>query len=120
MQGTDLKALRKRAGMTQAEFGEALGITGAYVGEMERGEKTIDARTIFAARQLVEQHEPLRVTVGRFGEKFVVISTEAAPDLPGRISRVLGPGFDTAAEALAEAANFANVHGCPFIPTKLD
>jgi transcriptional regulator with XRE-family HTH domain len=52
MQGDELKALRKRAGLTQAELGDALDLTGAYVGEMERGEKKIERRTEMAVKYL--------------------------------------------------------------------
>lgn len=50
MQGSEMKALRKGVQMTQAEFAQALGISGPYVGELERGEKEIDKRTALAAR----------------------------------------------------------------------
>lgn len=49
MQGEELKALRKRIGMTQAEFAAALGLTGTFIGMMERGEKAIEKRTELAA-----------------------------------------------------------------------
>lgn len=45
MQGDELKALRKAAGMTQAELANAIGLTGTYIGLMERGEKPIERRT---------------------------------------------------------------------------
>lgn len=42
--GKRLRDLRKGAKLTQGEAAEALGISGAYLGELERGEKPIDLR----------------------------------------------------------------------------
>jgi transcriptional regulator with XRE-family HTH domain len=42
--GERLRQLRKHAKLTQGEAAEALGISGAYWGELERGEKPIDLR----------------------------------------------------------------------------
>lgn len=44
MQGSELKAIRKKLDMTQAAFAEKLGITSVYVGMLERGERPIDKR----------------------------------------------------------------------------
>lgn len=57
MQGDELKALRQKAKMTQAEFAEAMGLTGTFIGLMERGEKPIEKRTELAARWIVSQQE---------------------------------------------------------------
>lgn len=58
MQPSDLRALRKSAKMTQAELGEAIGLTQGYIGEMERGEKPIEKRTAIAVLCVVEhQHD---------------------------------------------------------------
>ncbi|MBO9377934.1 helix-turn-helix domain-containing protein [Sphingomonas histidinilytica] len=46
MQPDDLKRLRKAAGMTQGELAERLGLSQGFIGEMERGEKPIEARTV--------------------------------------------------------------------------
>lgn len=54
MQGEDLKALRKGAGMTQAELAEAIGMTGTSIGLMERGAAPIEKRTELAVRYIVE------------------------------------------------------------------
>src|SRR5438132_8685529 len=42
--GARLKALRKTQRLTQSQAGELLGFSAAYIGELERGEKKIDAR----------------------------------------------------------------------------
>src|SRR3569623_3157449 len=43
-EGKRLRDLRKQSKLTQGEAAEALGISGAYLGEVERGEKAIDFR----------------------------------------------------------------------------
>lgn len=53
MQGEELKAIRKALGLTQAKFAEELGITGVFVGLMERDERPIERRTELAARYLL-------------------------------------------------------------------
>ncbi|PTQ12975.1 hypothetical protein CLG96_02190 [Sphingomonas oleivorans] len=63
MQADELKALRKALGLTQAELGEALGMTSKYVGMMERGEAAIEIRTALAMRYLAEHPEAARAEV---------------------------------------------------------
>jgi transcriptional regulator with XRE-family HTH domain len=53
MQGDELRAMRKALGMTQAAMGDALGVSGVYVGMMERGEYAIERRTELAVRYLM-------------------------------------------------------------------
>jgi len=50
MQPDELKRLRKGMGLTQGEMAARLGLSHGYIGEMERGEKPIERRTIQAAR----------------------------------------------------------------------
>ncbi|AGH49025.1 MULTISPECIES: helix-turn-helix transcriptional regulator [Sphingomonas] len=50
MQGAELKALRKTAGMSQAEFAEAIGMSRETIGLMERDQEPIARRTALAAR----------------------------------------------------------------------
>lgn len=57
MQADELKAIRKAMGMTQGAFAAALGLTGTFIGLMERGERPIERRTAFAARYLAEHPE---------------------------------------------------------------
>lgn len=56
MQGDELRALRKSAGMTQAEMAEAIGMTATSIGLMERG-APIEKRTALAVRYVVEHAE---------------------------------------------------------------
>lgn len=48
MQAEELRALRKRAGLTQGQLAEVVGLSQGYIGEMERGEKPIEKRTELA------------------------------------------------------------------------
>lgn len=45
MQGSELRALRDAAGMTQGELAAQMGMSRGYIGELERGEKSIEERT---------------------------------------------------------------------------
>lgn len=114
MQGSELKAIRKAVGLKQPEFGEKLGISGPYVGELERGEKVIDARTARAVLHLHEELLPLRVTIGTFGDKYVVILTEAAPG--GRVHNVQTPAYDGIGEAMTAAFKLSTEKGVPALP----
>ncbi len=100
MQGSELRDLRKQAGLTQAEFGAALHISGAYVGELERGEKPIPPATADLALLLFAH----RVSVARFGEKFAVVLTEPKRGTPpGRVHTIHAPVQENEAEAIAAA-----------------
>jgi DNA-binding XRE family transcriptional regulator len=48
MQGSDLREIRKRLAMTQAELAAALDLSPQFIGMMERGEKPIEKRTELA------------------------------------------------------------------------
>lgn len=50
MQPDELKRLRKRAGLSQGQLAQKIGLSLGYVGEMERGEKPIDFRTAEVVR----------------------------------------------------------------------
>lgn len=45
MQGDELKALRKQAGLTQIELAKVLDLSPTWVGQMERGDVAIEPRT---------------------------------------------------------------------------
>jgi len=57
MHADELKALRRRIGMTQAHLAEALGLSIKWVGLMERGDAAIELRTELAVRYLVVSYE---------------------------------------------------------------
>ncbi|RYF17853.1 MAG: helix-turn-helix domain-containing protein [Oxalobacteraceae bacterium] len=50
MQGEEMKALRTRAGLSQAGLGEAIGMARETIGAMERGAAPIEKRTELAVR----------------------------------------------------------------------
>lgn len=106
MQGEELKRLRKGAGMTQAEFGEALGLSGPFVGEMERDEKPIEFKTAALARARFATH----VTVGEFGERFVVIVSGRMAHRPGQTHVVQPTTHPDRETAEAAARTLAEVN----------
>ena len=57
MQGHELRSLRKAMGMTQGQLAAALGFSHGFIGEMERGEKAIEPRTVLALRGLRAERE---------------------------------------------------------------
>lgn len=56
MQGEELKALRKAAGMSQSELADAIGMARETIGVMERGQSPIELRTELAVRYRTEGH----------------------------------------------------------------
>lgn len=54
MQPEELKAIRTTLGLTQAQLGAALGLTGQFVGFMERGGAPIEPRTTFSMLYIAE------------------------------------------------------------------
>jgi DNA-binding transcriptional regulator YiaG len=57
MQPDELKAIRVQLGLNQGKLAATLGLTGQYVGMMERGQKPIEPRTALAVRYLAEHPE---------------------------------------------------------------
>lgn len=53
--GPQLRAMRKAAGLSMAELGAKVGLSGPFIGEMERGEKGIELRTELAVRYVLER-----------------------------------------------------------------
>lgn len=100
MQGDELRSARKVLNLTQAEFGKALGITAAYVGELERGEKTIDPRTAHAAMHLVERRTKLDIS---FNEQLGWLITLNSYEGNRRVHTVM-----KSKPTLEEAKEFAN------------
>ncbi len=115
MHGSELRSIRKALGKKQAEFGALLGISAGYIGELERGEKQIDLRTARAIRLLQMEAEAMRVSVGTFGDKYVVILSERIEGLPGRSHKVQSPAYDEWEDALQAALHLAKEHGTHFV-----
>jgi DNA-binding XRE family transcriptional regulator len=54
MQGEEIKARRKEAGMSQSELADAIGMARETIGQMERGTAPIELRTALAIRHVTE------------------------------------------------------------------
>ncbi len=54
---SEIKSIRDRLGLTQAQFGERLGVTDATVCRWEGG-RHVSTKTILAARQLLAPTQP--------------------------------------------------------------
>jgi len=52
MTGDEMRAVRTKIGLSQAEFGKKLGLSRVYVGLMERGNRKISTQTALAARTI--------------------------------------------------------------------
>jgi transcriptional regulator with XRE-family HTH domain len=52
MDGAEVKSRRKALGLSQAEFGAKLGLSGDFIGRVERGAEPITPRTAAAVRAL--------------------------------------------------------------------
>jgi transcriptional regulator with XRE-family HTH domain len=53
MQPEELKGFRKFMRLTQGEFAAMLGLSQGYIGELERGEKPLDGRTLIEVNRLI-------------------------------------------------------------------
>ena len=99
MQGKELKRVRKNLRMSQAELAEALGLSGTFVGLMERDDRAIEDRTALAVRQLFNERSRLssnhRVTETP-GDVHLRDATVLWDDEPqdGRRITVVGRGQD--------------------------
>ena len=63
MQPDELKQLRKSVGLSQGELAGQLGLSQGFIGEMERGEKPIEARTALQIGQLLALQKLMNETV---------------------------------------------------------
>jgi len=59
--GQRLRALRKERGLTQDKLGELSGLSGKFIGEVERGQKSISIDSLYAVA--VALQTPLRSLV---------------------------------------------------------
>ena len=60
MQPDELRAVRKAAGLSQAELGDAIGLTRVTIGLMERGGAPIEKRTALAVRYVIDHPETIK------------------------------------------------------------
>ena len=54
--GARLRALRKQRGMSQEKLGERSDLSGKFIGEVERGEKSISMDSLFRVAQALGVH----------------------------------------------------------------
>jgi transcriptional regulator with XRE-family HTH domain len=121
MQGKDLKRVRKALALKQGEFGELLGMSAGYIGELERGEKTIDAKLEAAVKHIAEENEPLRVFVAGMGENyFILLSEKATGGKPGRVHFVLDEPFKNYGAATIQAQIVALNRGGRYVASAID
>ena len=84
MNGEDARTLRRRTGMSQAAFAEAIGLSRETVGRLERGSEPIDRRTEFAIRFVVESGPLATKSLREIHQSIADILDEAA--IRGRVS----------------------------------
>jgi transcriptional regulator with XRE-family HTH domain len=65
--GQRLRALRKERGLTQDRLGELSGLSGKFIGEVERGQKSISIDSLYAVAVALRTPLPSLVDV-RVGE----------------------------------------------------
>ncbi|HEY2993347.1 MAG TPA: helix-turn-helix domain-containing protein [Methylomirabilota bacterium] len=65
--GQRLRALRKERGLTQDKLGELSGLSGKFIGEVERGQKSISIDSLYAVAVALQTPLPSLVDV-RVGE----------------------------------------------------
>src|SRR3989442_13611862 len=65
--GQRLRALRKERGLTQDRLGELSGLSGKFIGEVERGQKSISIDSLYAVAVALQTPLPSLVDV-RVGE----------------------------------------------------
>jgi transcriptional regulator with XRE-family HTH domain len=64
LKGTQMKAVREANGLTQAQLADMLGVSRAYLTQMEIGARRISVRTALAFAQVINQHKD-RTSRGR-------------------------------------------------------
>ncbi len=87
MQGDELKAIRKAAGLTQAEMGELLGVSTTIVGQMERDAVDIPKRTELAIDGMAR--ERIDVSYSEAIGKWIVAVTKPAKSPAAREHHLL-------------------------------
>ena len=103
MKGARLREIRRATGLKQGQVGELVGLTGAYIGELERGEKAIEVRL---ARRLKDAlFTRVDVSYSRALIGWTVSITTPIPagqGSPGRRHEVIAK-YDTPEEANSRA-----------------
>lgn len=74
--GQRLRALRKQRALSQERLGERSGLSGKFIGEVERGEKSISIDSLY--RVSVALEVPLRDLTDVRADKVTVVPSEDA------------------------------------------
>jgi transcriptional regulator with XRE-family HTH domain len=104
--GQRLRALRKQHGLSQERLGERAGLSGKFIGEVERGEKSISIDSLYHVavaldiplRELTDVRADRATTVPlEEAEKiFALVSNRRRPDEIRRAYKVLQAMFGRA------------------------
>ena len=82
--GQRLRALRKQRGLSQERLGERSGLSGKFIGEVERGEKSISIDSLY--RVSVALEIPLRDLTDVRADKPSAVPTEDAEKIFALVS----------------------------------
>lgn len=78
MNGVEMKALRQRAGLSQAALAQALGMSRESIGRMERSTDAVERRTELALRYISENGLPSQPTLQKLHQDVAALLDEAA------------------------------------------
>jgi XRE family transcriptional regulator, regulator of sulfur utilization len=82
--GQRLRALRKQHGLSQERLGERAGLSGKFIGEVERGEKSISIDSLYHVAVALEI--PLRELTDVRADKPAAVPTEEAEKIFALVS----------------------------------
>ena len=102
--GQRLRALRKQHGLSQERLGERAGLSGKFIGEVERGEKSISIDSLYRVaqaleiplRDLTDVRERSSVPSEEAEKIFALVSNRRRPEEIRRAYRVLQAMFGKA------------------------
>src|SRR5205823_926256 len=104
--GQRLRALRKQRGLSQERLGDRAGLSGKFIGEVERGEKSISIDSLYRVsvaleiplRELtdVRADKPSAVPSADAEQIFALVSGRRRPEDIRKAYRVLRAVFDRA------------------------
>jgi XRE family transcriptional regulator, regulator of sulfur utilization len=82
--GQRLRALRKQHGLSQERLGERAGLSGKFIGEVERGEKSISIDSLYHVSVALDV--PLRELTDVRAERPAAMSSEEAEKIFALVS----------------------------------
>ncbi len=105
MHAAELKILRRRAGLSQSELADAIGMARETIGLMERGAAPIEKRTETAVLNALREMYIDEIE----GVFYIGVLTPNVSEPPGCLR--LDRPFETLPEAEREAVRFAEANG---------